>query len=91
MKSNGYREFLELCQSLKSVEDLEKIFDLFFTHEEKEQLGKRLLIVKALLEGHLSQRKIAETFHVSIAQITRGSNALKLLSDQTKSRLSSWL
>lgn len=54
-------------------------FDLFFTLKEKKVLGRRYLIVKALEEGKLTQRQIAKKFKVSIAQITRGSNALKII------------
>jgi TrpR family trp operon transcriptional repressor len=52
---------------------------LFLTIEEKEAMAARFLIVKALLEGKMPQREIAKTYKVSIAQITRGSNALKII------------
>lgn len=70
------KKFLELF-SEKEFLSLENLFDLFFTFEEKENLASRYLIIEALLKGQLTQREIAKKYHVSIAQITRGSNALK--------------
>lgn len=76
---DGWQGFLEICTKVKSPEDLKSFLNLFLTIEEKETLGKRFLIVRALLEGQLTQREIADTYKVSIAQITRGSNALKII------------
>lgn len=76
--SGGFQEFLALCKG-RSPEELQPLFDLFFTLKEKKVLGRRYLIVKALEEGKLTQRQIAKKFKVSIAQITRGSNALKII------------
>ena len=76
---NGWWGFLTLCSKIQSPEELKKLFDLFLTIEEKETLGRRFLIVKALQEGKLTQREIADDFGVSISQITRGSNALKII------------
>lgn len=69
---------------MKSEKDLEELFDLFFTLEEKELLASRYVIIKALLEGKLTQREIAGSCHVSISQITRGSNALKIIDPKLK-------
>lgn len=77
--TDGWTGFIELCSKVQSAEDLNRFFDLFLTIEEKETLRKRFLIIKALHEGELTQREIAEKFHVSISQITRGSNALKII------------
>lgn len=81
---DGWRSFLEVCVKVKNPEDLKHFFDLFLTIEEKESLAARFLIVKALVEGRLTQRKIAEEYKVSIAQITRGSNALKIIDSKLK-------
>lgn len=80
----GWKEFLKLCSGLKSAGELAQLFDLFFTLEEKENLAARALIVKALLEEKLTQREIADKYRVSIAQITRGSNALKVITPKLK-------
>lgn len=83
----GWREFLDLCVSTDSPEDLAELLDLFLTIEEKETLASRTLIIKSLVEGKLTQREISETSGVSIAQITRGSNAIKIISPHLKELL----
>ncbi len=80
----GWKAFLELCASLSSAKHAELLFALFLTHEEKEMLRQRYLIVKALLDGEMTQREIAEMYKVSISQITRGSNALKIVDNKFK-------
>lgn len=87
LDSPGWQGFLELCSRIHSAEELRHVFNLFFTIEEKETLASRFLIVKALLEEKLTQREIAEIHKVSIAQITRGSNALKIISPDLKALL----
>jgi TrpR family trp operon transcriptional repressor len=82
-EDEGWQGLLNLCQQVKSPKELDALFSLFFTHEERAALSARYLIIKALLEGRLSQRKIASTYKVSIAQITRGSNALKVVDQKT--------
>jgi TrpR family trp operon transcriptional repressor len=84
-----WKDFAKLCSKLKSEKELENLFGLFFTLEEKELLAARYAVVKALLEGQLTQREIAEACHVSISQITRGSNALKIIDPKLKSFLES--
>lgn len=75
----GWQEFLRLCSKAQTPKDLENILNLFLTLEEKELLASRYLIIQALLDEKLTQREIAEAYHVSISQITRGSNALKII------------
>jgi len=74
---DGWRGFINLCQSSKDAAALEQLFDLFLTPEEKENLNTRYLIVKELLQDDRTQREIAKALNVSIAKITRGSNELK--------------
>ncbi|HVW99307.1 MAG TPA: Trp family transcriptional regulator, partial [Candidatus Babeliaceae bacterium] len=62
----GWQGFLTLCSKIKSPEEFNRFFDLFLTIEEKETLGRRFLIVKALQEGKLTQREIDQRFKVSI-------------------------
>lgn len=75
----GWQGFLELCEKAQEKER-EELFSLFFTYEEKEDLAGRYMIIKALLDEDLTQREIAEQSGVSISKITRGSNALKIIS-----------
>ncbi len=84
---DGWRAFLELCSKFETKEELEELFHLFFTIEEKEALSKRHGLVKALLEEKMTQREIAEKLQVSISKITRGSNALKIISNQLREAL----
>lgn len=91
LHKKGWQEFLKLCSKINSPEELSELFDLFLTIEEKETLASRYLIIKALVEGNLTQREIANTSKVSIAQITRGSNALKIISPELKDLLKSKL
>jgi TrpR family trp operon transcriptional repressor len=86
-----WKGFVTLCCKLKSEKELENLFDLFFTLEEKELLASRYVVIKALLEGKLTQREIAESCQVSISQITRGSNALKVIDPKLKKFLESHL
>lgn len=84
LEFDGWEDFLTLCSKVTSPAEFKKFFDLFFTLEEKEILAKRYLIVKALEEKTLTQREIAKKFKVSISQITRGSNALKIIDAKLK-------
>lgn len=84
---NGWNDFLELCSKITDPKAFDQFFSLFLTFEERETMASRYLIVKALLEGKLTQREIAETYKVSIAQITRGSNALKIIQPEFKKAL----
>ncbi len=83
-KETGWKGFIELCSAVSSPEELKAFLELFLTIEEKETLASRYQIVLALLEGKLTQREIAERYKVSIAQITRGSNALKIIGPRLK-------
>lgn len=83
----GWWDFLELCVKFETPEAFNSFFALFFTFEERETMASRYLIIKALLEGKLTQREIAARYKVSIAQITRGSNALKIIDHEFKKKL----
>lgn len=87
MHKKGWKEFLDLCSNIDNSHDLKKLFDLFFTIEEKETFAARYMIIHALLNEQLTQREIAEKYNVSIAQITRGSNALKIIDQKLKNHL----
>lgn len=78
---DGWNAFVRLCSQSESLETL---FSLFLTYGEREAIASRYVIVKALLEGKMTQREISEAYGVSIAQITRGSNALKIIDPNFK-------
>ncbi len=83
----GWESFLKLCTKLNSAKEFDRFFDLFLTIEEKHLLASRTLIIKELLEESMPQREISKEHGVSIAQITRGSNALKRSDSSLKSFL----
>lgn len=87
----GWNDFLNVCARIDSASDLNKFFNLFLTLEEKDLLTSRFLIIQALLEEELTQRAIAEKFKISISQITRGSNALKIIDSDLKTFLKTHL
>lgn len=84
---SDWLSFLELCSKIEDPQAFNDFFALFLTFEERETMASRYLIIKALLEHQLTQREIAETYKVSIAQITRGSNALKIIDPEFKNFL----
>ncbi len=77
-----YEAFLQACARLKTVDQYKYFFELFFTPEERKDISNRYVIVKELLEGSKTQREIAKNHRISIAQITRGSNMLKVLNTE---------
>jgi TrpR family trp operon transcriptional repressor len=83
----GWQEFLKLCVKVKKTEELEGLFWLFLTPEERDDLATRYLIIKELLRGEKTQREMAKDLGVSIAKITRGSNFLKMIPDELRKLL----
>ncbi len=83
MDSN-WQHFLKLCTKLKTVQEFDKLFELFLTLEEKEVMAKRYAIVKELLKNEKTQREMSKMLNVSIAKITRGSNELKTTPEDLK-------
>jgi TrpR family trp operon transcriptional repressor len=86
-----WKQFLTLCQKAQSLDQIEEVLNLFLTAEEKEMIISRYKIVKVLLSKEFTQREISQREKVSIAQITRGSNALKNISYSLKQFLESHL
>lgn len=84
MKDDGWRCFIGLCLQVKSAQEFERFFDLFLTSEEKNLLASRCRIIQGLLGNRMPQRELAKRYNVSIAQITRGSNALKRIDPKLK-------
>lgn len=83
-KEKAWSDFLKLCGKIKTTEAFSNFFALFLTFEEREIMASRYLIIKALLDEQLTQREMSERYGVSIAQITRGSNALKIIDPKFK-------
>lgn len=87
LKKKGWRTFINLCRHAQSEQHLDALLQLLLTLDEQEQLAMRVQLLKSLLKGDKSQREIAETLGISIAKITRGSNALKTISEELQSYL----
>lgn len=83
----GWKDFLDLCLATEDPAVLSEMLEMFLTIEEKESIAMRTLIVKDLIAKEKSQRDIAKDLNVSIAKITRGSNALKRLNKKLLSFL----
>lgn len=77
-------QFLNMCTEFKTANEFKEFFDLFLTLEEKQDLARRFLLVKELLQGNKTQREIAKDLSLSISKITRGSNALKVVRDSLR-------
>lgn len=91
MYKAGWKQFIMLCRETKDEKTLSTLFDLLLTHEEKESIAMRCLIVRELLQQTQTQREIAQNLQVSIAKITRGSNELKRMKDRFLAYLKSKL
>ncbi|MCD6055458.1 MAG: trpR [Gammaproteobacteria bacterium] len=91
MSTERFKEVIHFCAQETDVKRLSQFFEVFLTQKERESISTRLCIVRALLEGNLSQREIAKKFGLSIAKITRGSNELKRLSSKEREQLKTLL
>ena len=84
MNYPGWKNFVALTEQAAEQDQLNDLFKFFLTAEEQEQMGKRILLIQALLKGELTQRDIAKKLEISISKITRGSNMLKNTPSQLK-------
>ena len=85
--NNAWDDFINLCQHTEDKEQLVELFEFLFTLEEKSHLADRIQLIRELLKGEKTQREIAKDSNISIAKITRGANALKIISDGLKEYL----
>lgn len=87
MPEQGWLDFLRLCRETKSSAQLDELFQLFLTPEERSAIRWRVELISELMLGEKTQREIAADLGISIAKITRGSNALKIISNSLKNFL----
>lgn len=84
---DGWWRFLDACAELKTAKEMNDLFNLLLTIEERKDVADRYLIVRDLLKGDKTQREMAEDLQVSIAKITRGSNSLKTIGENLRNFL----
>ncbi|WP_335924726.1 trp operon repressor [Shewanella indica] len=78
---------LEKVLAHNNPEDLNCLFELLLTDDERHAIAGRLKVFQVLLEGEMSQRQIAAEFEVSIATITRCSNYLKHMPEALREKI----
>lgn len=79
MKTELWGEVVDLLGEQVNQDAILAILSILLTAEERDAIGSRLAIMRALLSGRESQRQIAIRLEVSIAKVTRCSNYLKTL------------
>jgi len=82
--SPGWQAFLMLCSKAKSHEQLDDLMQFLLTSEERTAIALRVELIRELLRAEKTQREIAAELEISIAKITRGSNALKIITDSLR-------
>lgn len=82
-----WNELIALFSQVRDSEMMDQLLVLFLTINEREFLVQRLRIIRALLQGEMPQREIADKLKVSIAKITAGSNELKRTPKELKERI----
>lgn len=82
--SQNWQTFVDNCNSLSNSKELKKFFELVLTPSEIEKIAARYQILLELSNEELTQREIAQKIGVSIFNITRGANQLKLIDKATK-------
>ncbi|MGI2257769.1 trp operon repressor [Shewanella sp. GXUN23E] len=78
---------LEKILNHSQFDELECLFHLLLTEEERSAVASRLKVFQLLLDGKLSQRQIASEYEISIATITRCSNYLKHMSAERRDEI----
>jgi TrpR family trp operon transcriptional repressor len=79
LNKDAWQGFLEQCLACETQAQLSEFFALYLTISEKSELANRFAIIQELLKGNKSQREIASSLKVSLANVSRGSNALKVM------------
>lgn len=70
------QELSETLSAIREPATIERLLRALLTEAEVNEIAGRWQLVK-LLQGGMSQRRIAETLHMSLCKITRGSKELK--------------
>ncbi|MDW6003148.1 trp operon repressor [Vibrio mangrovi] len=90
-KFTDWQSLLDLLKEASEQERLEMLLTMMMTSDERETLVSRINIFYELLKGDLSQRQMSQMLGVGVATITRGSNELKVCSEDDKAALADLL
>lgn len=74
--SAEFKEMAKLLASISSVSEMENLLMGLLTPKEREELPKRIQIVRLLRKG-VSQQTIAQKLGVGVATVTRGSKEIQ--------------
>lgn len=77
--ASWWNKFILNCQQMQTKSDLIKFFELTLTPAERENIAARYMILHQLLHTNKTHREIAADLSVSIFNVTRGANQLKLV------------
>lgn len=88
-QSQNWQAFIDNCNSFSDSKELKKFLELVLTRSEIDKIAARYQILLELSREELTQREIAQKIGVSIFNITRGANQLKLVDKATKKLINS--
>lgn|GEM_PF-6682270 len=71
---------MKLCAAL-SEDELDKMLNLFLTAAERDDVADRYIILTTMLNSEKTHREIAADYNISLAKVSRGSNAIKTASE----------
>ena len=77
MAKPEWQSFVKLCATL-SEDQLTELFSLFLTVAERDDITDRFIILTTMLNSKMTHREIAREFNISLAKVSRGSNAIKV-------------
>lgn len=75
MSMSDFNKFIELIHTTRDRQLLEDFLIGVTTEKERQELARRIEIIKRLLAGE-AQAKIAHDLGVGVATVTRGSKEL---------------
>lgn len=76
MSASKLKEIASVLATTQDQEQIEAFLKSILTKNEVDEISTRWELVK-LLDGGMSQRKIADRLSISLCKITRGSRELK--------------
>ncbi|MFC1237063.1 trp operon repressor [Vibrio sp. F74] len=88
---SDWQHVMKIVKSAADSEQHEMLLTMLMTPDEREALVARMNIFNELLKGEISQRQISQMLGVGVATITRGSNELKIHTEDEREALSQLL